>query len=102
MAQPPNGPERRERGDPPLRLAGLTPGRVVRISRLHGDASAHGKLLALGMMPGAPVEVVAAHAGGALVVEAGGRRLVLDRGTAELIELDAPAGEGTREAQPCA
>jgi Fe2+ transport system protein FeoA len=85
-----------------MALSHVPAGGAVRISRICGDFSEHAKLLALGLVPGVSLEVVAAHAGGALVVEAGGRRLVLDRGSAELIEVDDGDGDGgATVAQPC-
>ncbi len=76
---------------PAHRLSLVPAGTLVRISGIGGDPAAHGKLLALGLMPGAAVRVVAAHAGGALVIETGRRRLVVDRRSAELIEVDGRA-----------
>lgn len=83
----PRGTGRHEGTCPTLPLSQVPPRRAVRIHHVDGVAE-RGKLLALGLVPGAALSVVAARPGGAVLVEIRNRRLVLDRVSAESIEVD--------------
>jgi len=79
--------DRPEGVDGAVPLSGIPLRRVVTIRRVHRASAAFGKLLALGLVPGTPLAVVAAGAGGSVVVEVGGSRLALDRECAASIEV---------------
>lgn len=60
-------------------------GTSLRLLRVDAGRGLRSRLTAMGLVPGAEIEVVANHAGGPLVVSVDGTRIVLGRGMAERI-----------------
>lgn len=93
---------RRRSGRPEAatRLAQLEVGATAVIGRLRGDRAFRSRALTMGFAPGRAVSVIAAAAGGGVVVEQAGQRWALDRGSAELIEIAAPLAGSARSSAP--
>jgi ferrous iron transport protein A len=65
-------------------LTTATTGRQVRVSRLDGGQGLRGRLCAMGITPGVPVEVVT-DGGGPVVLSVLGSRVMIGRGMASKI-----------------
>ena len=66
-------------------LTSVRVGRTVRVSRVDGGQGLRGRLCAMGLTPGTPVELVAAGGGGPLVLRVLGSRVMVGRGMAARI-----------------
>jgi len=69
-------------------LALLRSGTTATLRAIRGGCGLRGRLCALGLIPGARIEVVRNGGGGPCVVSVGGHRVVIGRGMAMQIEVD--------------
>jgi ferrous iron transport protein A len=69
-------------------LALMQSGTKATLRAIRGGRGLRGRLCALGLIPGAEVEVLRNGGGGPCVVSVGGNRIVLGRGMAMQIEVD--------------
>jgi len=93
-------------------LTAVRPGQPVRVSQVNGAQRFGARLCAMGLTPGAPVEV-ACFSGGPVIANVMGGQLMLGRGiTAKVLVQEARArptesgfsflGRNVRHAEPCA
>jgi Fe2+ transport system protein FeoA len=68
----------------PIPLTMARPGQRVRVTRVEGGQGLRGRLCAMGLVPGTPVEVVC-FGGGPVVLSVLGGRVMLGRGMAEKV-----------------
>ncbi len=69
-------------------LSEARPGEQLKIRQLDGGAKIRGRLISMGILQDAVLEVITAPARGQLVVAVDGNRLVIGRGMAEKIRVD--------------
>ncbi|MBN1461867.1 MAG: ferrous iron transport protein A [Armatimonadetes bacterium] len=67
------------------RLTNVVPGAIVRVDYLHGDEDFRGKMMAMGIVPGASLSVLQGGAGRPLLVRLAGGRFFLDPRVCELV-----------------
>jgi Fe2+ transport system protein FeoA len=60
-------------------------GAVVRVDSVHGDELFRGKMMAMGIVPGAAISVLQGGSGRPLLVSVGGGRFLLDPRSAQLV-----------------
>ena len=65
-----------------MRLAGVTSGHTVHVIGLDGGAGMQGRLLALGLVKGAQIRIIANEGRGPLLVALGESRMTIGRGMA--------------------
>lgn len=70
------------RGD---RLTQVAPGMAVLVEHVHGDEIFRGKMMAMGIVPGASLSVLQGGWGRPLLIALAGGRLLLDSRSSELI-----------------
>lgn len=63
-------------------------GNTHRISSIDGNAALHGRLAAMGLIPGAKIQVIQGSVHGASIVSCKGTQLALGRGLTEHIHLE--------------
>ncbi|MFH0911451.1 MAG: FeoA family protein [Planctomycetota bacterium] len=74
-----------------MSLSMAKPGQVVRLRAILAGHCLQGRLAALGLIPGVELKIIRTGSHGPLVVEVKGSRLMLGRGMARQIEVEAVA-----------
>lgn len=69
------------------RLAQVAPGTDVRVARVHGDDLFRGKMMAMGIVPGASLSVLQGGLGRPQLIALAGSRFVLDPRSSELVSV---------------
>lgn len=69
------------------RLAQVAPGTIVRVDRVHGDELLRGKMMAMGIVPGASLSVVQGGSGRPLLIALAGGRFLIDSRSSELVSV---------------
>lgn len=70
-------------------LTGIREGALAKLNAINGGRQVRTRLAALGFLPGTRIEVIQNSGGGPFVVSVRGSRIVIGRGMAAKVEVDA-------------
>ncbi|OFW61740.1 MAG: hypothetical protein A2133_06320 [Actinobacteria bacterium RBG_16_64_13] len=74
-------------------------GNTVRVAEVHGDQAFSGKMMAMGLVPGAALTVLQGGGGRPLLIALSGSRFFVDWRSSELIAIRAAEPEREKEGE---